>query len=139
MGRVYGIEHPPLMVRSTLIEGSVPPHEWRTRQEPVFSATPEDEWRKIQILKPLFTDPAEKRSAELVINSFIFVGSPGNFVRAKILVDSGSRVPIFVLAKFCSEFAAGKEPHKDVHSLPPTPTRRVNGRSFFYGFSHRPP
>ena len=112
MGRVYGVDPSPLVVRSTLIEGSVPPNASRTRQEPVFSTTPEEEWRKIQILKPLFTDPAEKISAELVIDSFIFVGSPGNFVRAKILVDSGSRVPILFRRNFIQNLQPAKNPIK---------------------------
>ena len=59
---------------------------------------------------PLFGKPAEKRSAELVIDSLILVGSPGNFVRPKILVDSGSRVPFFLRQNIVHNLQLAKNP-----------------------------
>ena len=100
MGRVYGVDPTPPVVRSTVIEGSVPPHELRAREEPVFSTTPENEWRKIQIVKPLFTDPAEECSAELVIDSFI------------LWVHSCSRLPILFRQNFIQNLQPAKNPIK---------------------------
>ena len=97
--RKYKISGEPLVVRSTLLEGSIPPYEARHRQEPVFGSLPKD-WQNIKILQPVIPNSAEKCSAELVIDSYIRVGDPGSYLRAKILVDSGSRVPILFRQNF---------------------------------------
>ena len=105
------MEKETLVVRSTLVEGSVPPHESRTRQGPVFPTLPKN-WEKLKILQPRDTSSTEKGSAELVIDTYVRVGNPGSYLRAKILVDSGSRVPILFRRNFVQNLQPAETPIK---------------------------
>ena len=64
------------------------------------------------VLKPLSGDPMEKLSAELVVDTHIKVGNPGLFVPVKILIDSGSRVPILFRRNLFQNLTPARRPIK---------------------------
>ena len=79
---------------------------------PVFEGSPETDWDQMGVFKPLSGDPMEKLSAELVVDTHIKVGNPGLFVPVKILIDSGSRVPILFRRNLFQNLTPARRPIK---------------------------
>ena len=63
-------------------------------------------------MKPQVADSAEKLSAELVITTYISVGSPCKYLKVRICIDSGSRVPLLFRRNLISNLRRAQNPIK---------------------------
>lgn len=95
-----------------MLEGSIPPCEARERQEPLVLRDPGKQWGGLKELKPQVANSAEKLSAELVITTYISVGSPCKYLKVRICIDSGSRVPLLFRRNLISNLRRAQNPIK---------------------------
>ena len=63
-------------------------------------------------MKPQVATSAEKLSAALVITTYIPVGSPGKYLKVRICIDSGSRVPLLFRRNLISNLRRAQNPIK---------------------------